>query len=476
LTPIQRSLVQTLIERGKLDEAHALLERASAIDLRVQGADSVALIDDDALTAKLAVREGKLPEAQALFDAVIARQRAGNVPPVRLADSLSERSVIGFQLNLLDNAERDALEAVDLFRRSRGELSLEVAENLGNLGSLRMRRGNAASAEADFRATLAVYQRLLPAEHPLISTAMTNLARSLDLQSKPVEAEAMYKDALAMQRRLFGDTHVNVVTTLNNLAVLYIQRGDYAQGRDLMQQTVDIWTRLAGPTHPYALAARMNLGVTERELGNYAQARLTLQSMLDDSRKVPGTEVYQPVALYQLGVLAQSQQHDEEAVTLHQQAVAVFDALTQQAPVERANNLIGLSMAEHALGRDADAGAHAEQAVALYEAANAQTSLNYSAALLARARVALRRGDVETAGKDARAALDLRRARFGESDPRIADAELALAEVEAATGQRAEAARRARAARTRLQAKGGAAPRLMREADRVLRQIESAGR
>ncbi|MDR2013112.1 MAG: serine/threonine-protein kinase [Rhodanobacter sp.] len=477
LAPILRGLAQTLIERDKLDEAHTLLERARAIDLRTQGADAPVLVEDDALAATLAQHEGKLPDAQTLISAAITRMRAINAPPERLAAALSQRAVIEYQRSVLDDAERDTREAIDLFRQRYGERSLDVVENFTNLGVLRMRRGDAAGAETYFRDGLSAYQHLLPAEHRLIAAMMINLARSLDRQGKSSEAEALYKDALTMQHHLLGDTHAEIAATLNNLGNLYATRGDYAQAHVMMQQALDVWMRLSGPTHPLARASRIYLGAIEREEGDYAQARATLQAVLDEYRKQPaGNEARQAFCLDQLGILARYEERYAQAQSLHQEAQAVYTALKQTLPVERAFGLTSLSLTETATGHASEASAHAEEAVALFENANAQAEPNYSAAVLARARAALGRGDTQAARKDAQAVLEQRMKSYGENDFRSAEAELVLGEVELAEHQRAEAEKHIRTARDIMQAKGGANLRFVREADSVLRDLNPVGK
>jgi serine/threonine-protein kinase len=469
LAPIQRGLAQTLIERDKLDEARTLLDRTRAIDLRVHRADALVFAEDDATAAALAQHEGKLPEAQTLIDAAIARLRATKAPPERLAALLNQRGGIEYQRSALDDAERDAREALDLFRQRYGERSLDVVEILGNLGSLRSDRGDAPGAETYFRDALAAYRRLLPAEHPLIALAMINLADARYRQGDFTEAESLYKDALAMQRHLFGDTHVDIATALNDLGGLYAMRGDYTQAHDMMQQSLNIYIRLYGSTHPWALLTRASLGTIEREQGDYAQARVALQAVLDDYRKQPGNETHQAFYLDQLGVLARYEEHYEEAESLHRQAQAIYAALKQEAlPIDRTRGLISLSLVETATGRAADASKHADEAVALFENANAQANPYYSDAVLARARAALGRGDAPAARKDAQAALEQRIKSYGKNDFRSAEAELVLAEIEAAEHQRADAEKHARAARAIMQAKGGANLRFVREADRLL--------
>lgn len=468
-TPILRGLARTFAERNRLYDANKALARASAIDQRQHGAASPELVADNAIAADLAQRGGDTTTAEKLIDKAVQDTRGAKpADSQRLANLLNQRANIKAAQGALDDAERDTREALDLSRRLKGEQSLDVAENLINLGVLRMHRGDASGAELIFRRGLTTYRRLLPAEHPLIADAMTNLARALDREGKSDEAEPIYLDTLAMQRHLFGNVHADVATTLNNLAVMYVGRGDYAKARSMMQQVVDVWTRLAGPTHPLALASRGNLGVIEREQGDYAAARATLQSALADYRKQAGSASRQAYCLDQLGILLRYEAKPDAAVALHRQAAELRATVKQLGPIEQAAGLIAYSLAETAAGKAKGALAHADQAITLLDAAKAQGDPRYADALLARARAALAAHDTHTAATALTGAMSLRGKLYGADDWRSAEASLVAAEIDAANGKQRLADAKAVAARAVLIARRGASNPLVAEADRIL--------
>jgi tetratricopeptide (TPR) repeat protein len=467
--PILRALAQARAERNKLDDAGKALAEARAIDEKRHGADSTETIADTVVAADLAERGGDLTGAQALIDPAVAHAQALRPSePLRIAELLNQRANIEEARGALDDAERDTRNALDLFRKQHGDQSLDVAENLVNLGVLRMRRGDAGGAEPIFREGLAVYRRLLPGEHPLIADAMTDLARALDREGKSYEAEPIYLEALAMQRHLFGDAHSDVATTLNNLAVLYVGRADYAKARATMQQVVDAWTKMSGPTHPLALASRGNLGVIEREQGDYAAARETLQSALGDYRKQPDSAARQAYCLDQLGILLRYQGKAGDALVLHREADALRAGVKQLGPVERASGLVALSLAEIASGDASNGLKHADEAVALLDSAKAQGDARYADALLARARAALAAHDLKTASAAVAGSAELRRKLYGSNDWRTAETDIVSAEIDIAAGDRTAAVPKVESARAILIARRGAANPLVGEANLVL--------
>ena len=468
--PVLRILAQTLAERGKLGEADAALASARAIDS--QHADIGARVDDDAIAADLAQLAGKLDQAQKLIDAAI--NSADSLPSSRRATLLNQRAQVAAARGALDDAERDTQAALALFREQDGNDTLDVAENLINLGVLRMRRGDAAGAEPIFREGLATYQRRLPSEHPLLAKAMSNLARALDREGKSDEAEPIYLDVLAMQRRLFGETHADVATTLNNLAVLHVGRSEYAKARTMMQAVVDIWTRLSGARHPLALASRTNLGVIEREEGDYAAARATLESVLADYRSLPDMAAREAGCLDQLGTLDRYEGKPDQALVRHREAAALRAGLKQLNPLERAAGLVAWSLSESAAGAGASAREHAIAALTLLDSVKAQSDPHYADALVARARAELALHDIKAATASVQVAAAVRAKHFPASDWRNAEIELLEAELAAQRAQRTSAITKAAHARDLLIAQRGVNNPLVDQAKRLLTR-EHAG-
>lgn len=468
--PILRTLAQTLAEQDKLPQAKAMLERAQAIDATRK--DPLASVANDAIAADLAQRGGDLDRAQALIDRAVDAAQA--MPALRRASLLNQRANIEAARGALDDAERDTHTALDLFRKQHTTDLLDVAENLINLGVLRMRRGDAVGAEPLLREGLATYQHRLPSDHPLLAQAMSNLARALDREGKPAQAEPIYLDALAMQRRLFGEAHADVATTLNNLAVLYVGRSDYAKAHTMMQAVVDIWGKLAGARHPLALASRTNLGVIEREQGDYVAARSTLEAALADYRSLPDMAAREAGCLDQLGTLDRYEGKLDQALARHREAAELRAGLKQLSPLERAAGLVAWSLSESAAGNGVPAREHAVAALALFDGVKAQADPHYADALVARARAQLVLHDAKDAAASVQAAAVVRAAHFPANDWHNAEIELLEAELAAQRAQRTSAIAKAAHARDLLIAQRGVNNPLVEQAKRLLAR-EHAG-
>jgi tetratricopeptide (TPR) repeat protein len=76
---------------------------------------------------------------------------------------------------------------------------------------------------------LAVLEKALGSDHPLVGAALNNLAGLNEGQGRYGEAERLYHRSLAIVEKALGPDHPSVGIALNNLAGLYEGQGRYAE-------------------------------------------------------------------------------------------------------------------------------------------------------------------------------------------------------------------------------------------------------
>ena len=116
-------------------------------------------------------------------------------------------------------------------------------------------------AQKDAVAALELYRQLLPANHLSIAETLNQLARQYESQGKYEAAEPLYLDALQMLKELLGDHHPDVATSLNNLALLYKSQGKYEAAEPLYLDALQMLKELLGDRHPDVATSLNNLAL-----------------------------------------------------------------------------------------------------------------------------------------------------------------------------------------------------------------------
>jgi eukaryotic-like serine/threonine-protein kinase len=302
----ERNLAQTKAEKAVLisDYLVGLFESGNPFESPDEVVDVYTLIERGIDSAE---RLNDQPELQAQMFDVLGR----------VYTSISE----------YDHAE-DLLRRGYALRRSVDASPVEIAESLGNLGSLFRYTARLDSAEIYFRESLALREQHLPAVHPDIATTLDNLGVILTNQGKYEEGKEFYLQALEMRRNLYEEPHELIATSLNNLAVNLINQGDYEEAELYLRESLDHATRVLGPDHVSLASDLSNLGVVLDIRGNHAGADSALTEAIRIKRLKLGDYHYETAfSMSQLGGVLQRAGEVERAKSTLKEALHIEEEI-----------------------------------------------------------------------------------------------------------------------------------------------------
>ncbi len=177
------------------------------------------------------------------------------------------------QLGLYDRSVEVLQQSVAVERR-RGAVHRDLATALGELGRALAQGGRFAESEPVFRETLALADRLYPADHPQVSRAVNNYALVQHDLGRYEAAEPLYRRAAAIERRL------GVTTSRGNFALLLIDLGRYGEAATLCREIVAA-QQAAAPPDPLATADALEyLAMALQGAGRLAEAEATARRSL----------------------------------------------------------------------------------------------------------------------------------------------------------------------------------------------------
>ena len=97
-----------------------------------------------------------------------------------------------------------------------------------------------AEAEALFKRSLAMFEKTLGENHPMVATSLNNLAAVYSNENRDAEAEPLYRRSLEISKKAYGPEHPVIAYTLWNLAVLCRKQQRIAEARNLVAEAIDI--------------------------------------------------------------------------------------------------------------------------------------------------------------------------------------------------------------------------------------------
>jgi len=172
----------------------------------------------------------------------------------------------------LVKAELFGQRALAMREKTLGPEHPVVANSLNNLGLLYTDLGDLRKAESYQLRALSMIKQTLGLEHPLLATYIDNLAGLYMIKGDYLKAEPLFQQALTIKEKVFGLEHPQVAQTLDNMARLYRERGDYAKAESFYRRVLTIFEKTLGPQHVIMGNALFELGDLQLDLGDYAKA------------------------------------------------------------------------------------------------------------------------------------------------------------------------------------------------------------
>ncbi len=358
------------------------------------------------------------------------------------------RAALALQTDAYDEAEKLWEQAI-AHDRQQGQ-SDTLAADQSNLAAVYLNMGRYDDGIALMRQVADHHARTLGPSHPRLAGALESLATAMLQLGKPGEAEPLQRRALAIYAENEGEDSENTLDARTQLATIHWYMGELAAARTEFDALLADLGRLRPADHDLTLTARGNYVGVLGTLGDYPRAEAEMRALIEARRRKPASG-YLATDLSNLSSILHLRGHDEEAVALAREALAMF-ARTEKAGHPSAgyasNNLAD---GERGLGRLGDAERDYRQAQQIFEAAWGQEHPALAYPLTGLGQIHLTRGQAAKARPLLERALAL---RSGGDPFELGETQFALARALAATGDRTRAMELGRAARDSYAAAG----------------------
>jgi CHAT domain-containing protein/tetratricopeptide (TPR) repeat protein len=233
-------------------------------------------------------KAGKLPEAVALYEKLVAKAEQVHGPT---ASVTVERMI---DLALLYHSMGRYAEAEPLYRRrlaiseaKPGKNHQDLAVSLNNLAELYRDMGTYARAEPLYLRSLKLKETHLGKDHLSVATSLNNLATMYVGMNQLDRAKSMYRRCLEIMEARLGKNHLHVAMALNNLAELYRRSRQFTKAEPLFRRSLKIREAALGENHPTVALALNNLATLYGSMGQAERA----EPLLRRSFKIQATTV-----------------------------------------------------------------------------------------------------------------------------------------------------------------------------------------
>ena len=94
-----------------------------------------------------------------------------------------------------------------------------------------------------YKRSLAIREKALGPDHPLVGTSLNNLAGLYQSQGRYAEAEPLHKRCAVILEKALGPDHPDVAISLSNLGGLHFLQRDWVRAADFWRRSTSIAIR-----------------------------------------------------------------------------------------------------------------------------------------------------------------------------------------------------------------------------------------
>jgi len=237
------------IDSGKLDDGARALQEAIDLVERTRGATDLAIVEPLRVLAKLELQRDHSDRAHALLDRALAVQEGVLGPEhPEVADTIDAIAGAEYMAGNYDRATELYHRAIAIDRATYGDDSLVVVEATATLGLVQQWQGQSELALAAFRHAAEVTARELGPDHPTAMSWAYSVGSALEDVGKHDEALAVLTDLLARQRRVLG-VHQQTAMTLQMIGFIELWRERYLEARDHAREALAMMKQTLGASY-----------------------------------------------------------------------------------------------------------------------------------------------------------------------------------------------------------------------------------
>lgn len=270
--------------------AESLLREALDIRAGLHGPHHLSVAQTKNNLALILWSKGDYANAEALYREALAIRvdRLGENHPLT-AQTVQNLAQARQQQGHLAEAESLYRRSLDIKRKALGDAHPSTTISMSNLGQLLLQHTpKKAEAESLLRGALALDRQIFGEQHPFVAQDLAQLATVAMRKGDFDEAERLGRQSLAISRALHSGEHFNIAFALNNLAAVLRLKGASAQAVPLLREAVTQYDALVGADHRNTLVVAGNLARALREIGETAEAeRIFRASFAGLARKQP---------------------------------------------------------------------------------------------------------------------------------------------------------------------------------------------
>ena len=225
-----------------------------------------------------------------LINAIDIRKKNSGEMDVDYAESIRNLGYYYLFAGPLDQAETFLNKAVEICSKTAGETSLAYANAMMASGSFHMRKSEFEQAASKYKLAIEIMQNHLGENHPDYAEALLTNSISDSYTGKYEDVERTVFKVLSIIENYYDRKHIHYAVALSTLGGLYYLTGDYQKAETFILESLQLTGEVMGEKHSYYFNALNSLAAIYLKNGANEKAEQYLIKSLELRKELYGEQ------------------------------------------------------------------------------------------------------------------------------------------------------------------------------------------
>lgn len=171
-------------------------------------------------------------------------------------------------------------EAIDIRRKTLGELHPDIASSYCDLGDIYNEYDSDKALEF-YNKALKIRMNTCGKVHKYTATLFNKIGGIYFDKEDFNQALEYYKKALDIRLKIFGNNHISVAISYNNIGLLFSEQGRYDLAIENYRKALEIDINISGENHSETATTYNNMGIAYAEQEKYQEALFYFEKALE---------------------------------------------------------------------------------------------------------------------------------------------------------------------------------------------------
>jgi tetratricopeptide (TPR) repeat protein len=233
-----------------------------------------------------------------------------------------------------------------------------------NLALIAERQGKYEEAITVHEKALEIFQKTLPANHPLLATSYNNIGNVYKSMGEYSKALSYFEKALEIRQKTLPANHPDFAESYSNIAAVYYSMSEYLKALSYYEKALEIYQKTLPANHPLLATSYNNIGNVYKSMGEYSKALSYFEKALEIRQKtLPANHLDLATSYDSIGMVYRNMGEYSKALSYYDKAFEIKQKTLPANHLHLAGSYNNIGLVYYNMGKYSNALSYSNKAL-----------------------------------------------------------------------------------------------------------------